>query len=152
MPELPRSPHQWVSNFTHCQQFIDKTVRRIKDLDRSREVESVRVQDGLQRLQQEAAARVSVPHRVDSDRIDGEQCGGVIVWNLKVLNWRWCTQDTGERSWSWRDVARRTSIVASSPQETGCSRFRPTRSHWSMALPEKSRAGCWSGVCGRGPR
>ena len=28
-----------------CQQFIDRTVKRMKDLDRSREVESVRLQE-----------------------------------------------------------------------------------------------------------
>ena len=44
-----------------CQQFIDRTVKRIEDLDKSREVESVRLQearDRLQRLQQEAAVSV----------------------------------------------------------------------------------------------
>ena len=44
-----------------CQQFIDRTVKRIEDLDKSREVESVRLQEArgrLQRLQQEAAVSV----------------------------------------------------------------------------------------------
>ena len=45
---------------TQCQQFIERAVKRIDDLDKAREVEAVRLQearDRLQRLQQEAAAR-----------------------------------------------------------------------------------------------
>ena len=52
---------------TQCQQFIDPFVKRIEDLDRSREVESIRLQEAwgqLQHLQQEAVARVSVPSPV----------------------------------------------------------------------------------------
>ena len=44
---------------TQCQQFIERAVKRIDDLDKAREVEAVRLQearDRLQRLQQEAAA------------------------------------------------------------------------------------------------
>ena len=53
---------------SQCQQFIERTVRRIEDLERF-EVESVRLQearDRLQRLQQEAA-RVSAPVPVALD-------------------------------------------------------------------------------------
>ena len=47
-----------------CQQFIGRILNRIEDLDKSREVQSVRLQearDRPQRLQQEATARASVP-------------------------------------------------------------------------------------------
>ena len=36
---------------SQCQQFIERTVKRIKDLERSREVESVRLQEARDRLQ-----------------------------------------------------------------------------------------------------
>ena len=47
-----------------CQQFIDRTVKRLDELDKSREVEAIRLQearDRLKRLQQEAAARATPP-------------------------------------------------------------------------------------------
>ena len=56
----------------HCQQFIEPTVKRIEELDKVREAESRRLQEGrqrLQRLQQEAVAsaptvsdRPAAPH------------------------------------------------------------------------------------------
>ena len=47
---------------TQCQQFIDRATKRIEDLDRARETESIRLKEAqgrLHRLQQEVAARAS---------------------------------------------------------------------------------------------
>ena len=63
--KVAASPPPGDIQLKQCQQFIDRTVKRIEDLDKSREVESVRLQearDRLQRFQQEAT--VSVPPSV----------------------------------------------------------------------------------------
>ena len=54
-----RGPTSVGVQVVQCQQFIERTVKRIEELDRARETESGRLQEGrqrLQRLQQEAAA------------------------------------------------------------------------------------------------
>ena len=68
--KVAASPPPVDVQLSQCQQFIERTVKRIEDLERSREVESVRLQearDRLQRLQQEAAVRVSAPVPVATD-------------------------------------------------------------------------------------
>ena len=68
---------------TQCQQFIDRATKRIEDLDRVRETESVRLKEAqgrLHRLQQEVAARVSV---VPEFAIPGTNDSGVEVAVLK---------------------------------------------------------------------
>ena len=53
---------------TQCQQFIDRAVKRIDELDRVQEAESVRLQEARDRLQQEAAvAHATAPPVVVPD-------------------------------------------------------------------------------------
>ena len=75
-----------------CQQFIDRTVKRIEDLDKSREVESARLQearDQWQRLQQEAT--VSVPPAVVASNASPE------VFHSCRHSW----QSPKEELWGW---------------------------------------------------
>ena len=44
VPKLQRPATTSGHSVKQCQQFIDRTVKRIEDLDKSREVESVRLQ------------------------------------------------------------------------------------------------------------
>ena len=59
---------------TQCQQVIDRASKRIEDLDRARETESIRLKEAqgrLHRLQQEVAARASaVPESANSGTND----------------------------------------------------------------------------------
>ena len=63
VPELQRPPPPVDVQVTQCQQFIDWTVRRIEELDRSRAAESVLLQearDRLLRFREAAAVQVTV--------------------------------------------------------------------------------------------
>ena len=71
--EIAASPSPVDVQVAQCQQFIDRTVGRITELDRDREIESSPLEEArnhLQRLQLEAVARASIAPDVNPDNTD----------------------------------------------------------------------------------